>query len=1140
MQLVESTNSQLHNLPLPSASLVIDVRGVDDDLLKMLEIEIENLASEMGMHNINHWRYLTRFLAFKSLAPLLAKEINHLRSLTKSPNGHQSNSPANGQSAAGVQADTSQGKLKTVLGVTDQRDQHRFFPVRIFRPDAQSTPVQGPNDEFLRNVKECIQEIDYVRNERIKATGDFGKDGKAGRNTRDPIVYVIFLTDAERPDSLSSAAAYASYLKEYYRRLEHSGHQSVLSTTVICLDHDNQATAPMSLINRLCWEGEGNEWAHLDSIILSEKYREDAGRVIGSMQAYVAELLLYTLLIIPPPEIRPAAPDLEEHFPSPPHTKARRNLHPNTYLVGLSAIEYSVRWGRRLLNYGLAEHIVQVLQDRAIGDEQARIAGVVERWLSDWRVQVIEAVPDHVPGAIPALGAFAAAVVAAKPADEVFTSRRPSLRMGDATVQGLQHYVTSVARTYTLLPGEREAMRAEVQAASAQQKPVPAPTMRDALESIPVIEQSMGTWESDYPGTPLAEAQKEAKGVLGHPHFFLGAHGAIPRAKLQLKELARAIGEFQSRHRQTSIDLEERRRSFVQFSEDRLKDVRAHASNFPLLAAVMNLKRPMAWLTLLLVLILGMGAIVTGFAWLGHLAFLLLPGLAAALDGTLFTLPYLSLAMWAVLLVTILIILFGFGRSILSKNRDPLNVEIAFWTSLIVVSVLGLIVSLSLGLFAPAFASDPTSFGLLLPLSNLHLSFLSTVMFLVALVILVAEGIYFFTWSQRIEKEREDMIEELRAKHRETLGDLATYIADALALHMLQRAELTDGTGGAGKYQYRMEQLNDCLNVVLEESRAQHVLAANRLSREDTPSVIAPLAKKPTLIIRDELLDMKALMINFQRLQDGLASNREEIVVFAEALLRLMGEETAAVIEQELREKPFFEGQAGKHPLHESREQHEAHVLMTMSAAAALRLSTAPPQTDSVLLLSERYKELDYHNARQLSRLKPAIDMLQERVSVLTLAQRNGTLPEGQQVDLATIILTGWVQALWEHAVPELDEVFMPGGVIAKLVKDGHSPQTVESRLGIRANLGGRPALVGQEAEFYLLVFPSKQGRRFLQDMRLEPYTYDFPDVERLLWLYVQHYAVEPYFVKEEPEPVVAQLGPGSVQAPDVDVSPTV
>ena len=90
--------------------------------------------------------------ATAATAPLSAKEVNHLRSLARSPNGHQPSPSANGESA-----DTSQGKLKTVLGVTDQRDQHRFFPVRIFRPDAQSAPVQGPNDEFLRNVKACLK-----------------------------------------------------------------------------------------------------------------------------------------------------------------------------------------------------------------------------------------------------------------------------------------------------------------------------------------------------------------------------------------------------------------------------------------------------------------------------------------------------------------------------------------------------------------------------------------------------------------------------------------------------------------------------------------------------------------------------------------------------------------------------------------------------------------------------------------------------------------------------------------------------------------------------------------------------------------------------------------------------------------------
>jgi len=184
------------------------------------------------------------------------------------------------------------------------------------------------------------------------------------------------------------------------------------------------------------------------------------------------------------------------------------------------------------------------------------------------------------------------------------------------------------------------------------------------------------------------------------------------------------------------------------------------------------------------------------------------------LNATLFTVSFFTLVLWTVLAVTVLIVFFGFGSAILTKNRPPLGVEVNFWTALIVLAGLGLIVSLSLGLFAPVFVGDPGSYGLLLQLDSLPLW--NTVVFLIALVILVAEGIYFFRWCAGLAREREHTIEELRAKHKETLCDLSRYIADALALHLLKRAELTDGMGGYGQYYQRMEQFSNRLDVVLE------------------------------------------------------------------------------------------------------------------------------------------------------------------------------------------------------------------------------------------------------------------------------------------------------------------------------------
>jgi hypothetical protein len=293
------------------------------------------------------------------------------------------------------------------------------------------------------------------------------------------------------------------------------------------------------------------------------------------------------------------------------------------------------------------------------------------------------------------------------------------------------------------------------------------------------------------------------------------------------------------------------------------------------------------------------------------------------------------------------------------------------------------------------------------------------------------------------------------------------------------------------------------------------------------------------LIIRDELLDVQALTLAYHRLKDGLANNREELVEFAEALLRAMGEEAPGAIEEELREKPLPWQRPGVRIVQESREQHYARVLLTTSVAVALRFSIGVPVVDNITPLGERYKELDYRVTAQFSRLKPLINTLQETVSKAALNRQGGTSSEEEKTLLAAKAMADWVQMSWEQSGSELDQVLAPGGVMAKLVRDGHSPQTVESRLGIRANFGGRPMVLGQEAEFYLLAFPSAHGRRFLQDMRLEPYTFDFPDPERLIWLYVQHYAAEPYFIKEEHEAVVAQIGPGPVQSQNANVKAT-
>src|SRR5436305_2980001 len=80
MQMIEVNHLQLTSLPLPSPALVIDTRGVeDDDVMERLKIEITDLANEMKVQDIHHWRYLTEFLSFSREEPMTVEEVNALR-----------------------------------------------------------------------------------------------------------------------------------------------------------------------------------------------------------------------------------------------------------------------------------------------------------------------------------------------------------------------------------------------------------------------------------------------------------------------------------------------------------------------------------------------------------------------------------------------------------------------------------------------------------------------------------------------------------------------------------------------------------------------------------------------------------------------------------------------------------------------------------------------------------------------------------------------------------------------------------------------------------------------------------------------------------------------------------------------------
>ncbi len=669
------------------------------------------------------------------------------------------------------------------------------------------------------------------------------------------------------------------------------------------------------------------------------------------------------------------------------------------------------------------------------------------------------------------------AVSVARPAEEAFTSNSLSLTISKTTLTDLREYLSNLLRTYTLPLNERERVRKEFHGGTV------SPTLQDAINSVPQIEQRLREWEDRDPalkkGTPLVNAQLEAQKVLSHPSFFTGANGAVPRARVQLKELGNAISEFTNDHQQSTLDV--------------------------------------MWVTFALIFCLTTLATLVGLAWLRHLVFLRLPHFLPVLDTALLVnVSPIAFVFWLVVLAIIVAGVIFFGRQLLDGTHSPLRVEFIFWMTLIVSALFGLILGFSIG----QLVDDPGSLALLSWLSPLPSW--SIVFLIIAILILALEAGWFVWWCNHLLRERTYIINDLRRQHREDIQDVTRYIAETIALQLLKRTGLTDGKGGPGNYYNRVDHLYKRLNEISHEADYQQKLAANRLvlSLSETQPGTAASSDEAWLNLktREEWLDVKSLADGYKRLKERLGKEAEELKEFSELLLRIMGEETAIEVEQQFREKPF----PG------SREQHQAQVLIETLAAIAMRFSVAPHSVTSMTPIIDRYENIDNKYIHQLPALSTLIDTLGKKVSEATLQpllvespassslsiSSNSTLTRANTY-LATDAFATWVQTLWDHKDAKLEKILTQSGVLAKLMEDdAYDARAVMRRLQTRTSLFGRSIPAGQRGELYLLLAPSVESRLFRQSLNIPSrLIIDFPDVERLLLLYVQHYVSEPLFI---------------------------
>ena len=657
-----------------------------------------------------------------------------------------------------------------------------------------------PNGQFKRTIADCVRLIDTIRNNRFKAVGDMHKRGSIGPHAPNAKVQVIFLADEDKPITLSSAAAYAAHLKEAYKGLEQPG-RPVLDTTIICLNHDNQSNPPRLLINRLSWkkntnqQSKSNDWEHIDALFLCEQYGHNAVRIPQHVQPYLAELLLYTLLITPPMMLRPKPPETSSLLLPPPNTQETQQLPANTYLVGLNAIVYSGQWGRRYLNYSLVRDVISILNGQQY-DQQPETRIVVSFWLRNWLIDVRRAIPDTIENAVPALQAFKQSTDKADAFDQVLASNtfmRP--HVGNKDVQAFNSYADAIAQTYILSPMEQEEQwrRHPSSLSGSTTNTSEQISLESALICAPAIIDQLQTWQPGDPEPPLIRAQQEAQRVLSHPNFFVTVRGSLPRAKQQLDELSQVIRDLQNGYKQNRVDLKKQRKELLEEKEKTIADLCRHQAQFPLLAGLLQRKFLLALLTWTLGLGLGVIFLIVVFALLHYLLLAIPGGINFASIGV-FGFSLYTLTLWVMIIATLLPVIYSGRAALLGiRNQSAMRVESYFLLVLTAYPILGLTVSYS----ASLQQRSPTN-ATLLWLANLP--FWSSILLLIAITILLIEIIYYVVWHNALMNKFAGAVQKVKEHQRRTSDLVRNYLADTVSLELLRRAELTDGNGGPGPF----------------------------------------------------------------------------------------------------------------------------------------------------------------------------------------------------------------------------------------------------------------------------------------------------------------------------------------------------
>ena len=143
--------------------------------------------------------------------------------------------------------------------------------------------------------------------------------------------------------------------------------------------------------------------------------------------------------------------------------------------------------------------------------------------------------------------------------------------------------------------------------------------------------------------------------------------------------------------------------------------------------------------------------------------------------------------------------------------------------TLFTASLTGILLTFSIN----QFVNDRSSSDLLGWLS--FLGPVSLICFILTITIIIIESIWFVWWRGHLFERRNSIALELQSLHQKDVDDVTTFITEAVGLHILTGAELTDGHGGPGPYYARIDQLHKRLTDIGREADQQQRLAAHRL-----------------------------------------------------------------------------------------------------------------------------------------------------------------------------------------------------------------------------------------------------------------------------------------------------------------------